>query len=469
MNNITFLETQNNNKNTAAVPEEKIGFWDRYDIFLIAILATELFTPYLIWIGILPGILRWITDLALLAIIGLTLIRMLLLDKIPPVVLVILGITIVGTIVAFFEGQALPATIWGWWVMFRYPIIGIYAYLKPHWPINFSARLLKALVWLLGFEVSFQIIQYLAGEPPGDHLAGTFGGFGTASLLMLLMLTFSLALGQWLANGDWRMLGWVVLFCTISSTLGEMKIFPFVVVILAVLALCIHLIRGQQMQRLILFVLIFLVIVIAFVAMFNLVVAEQVEGVRRLEDYLFDANNLNTYLFSKQLSTTGSYFGRGFALQYGWQILQRDGPTFLFGMGLGARGESRALGIVGEGLRQGNFGLYSGTSLLVMMQEIGAVGLFIFGFFMLWFISRVYQDAKRDPGSADTVVRYGMIMFSVLWPIWLWYEAIWASSIPMLLYWGLMGYILSRPLPAPANKYPPAYARKNQKTNVYLS
>ncbi len=461
MNNITLSETQTNNKDNETAPEEKISFWDRYDIFLVAILATELLTPYLVWVGILPGLVRWVTDLALLAIVGLTLMRMLLLDKIPQAVLLILGVTIVGAIVAFFEGQALPATIWGWWIMFRYPIIGIYAYLKPHWPENFSARLLKALVWLLGIEVVFQTLQYLAGEPPGDHLAGVFGGYGTATLLLLILLTTSLALGQWLTNGDWRMLGIVMLLGTISSTLGEMKLFPVFVVMLAGLALVIHMIRGQQMQRMVLFVSLFLIAVAVFVILFNAVVAEQVSGQKRIEEYVLESDTLNSYLFGKQISSsTGeSYFGRGFALQLGWQILQRDGPTFLFGMGLGSRGESRALGIVGEGLRKGHYGLYTGTGILVMMQEVGMAGIFVFVAFLIWFIVRMYHDAKRDPETPDTVIRYGLLLFSTMWLFWLWYVAVWDSSVPMLLYWGLMGYILSRPLPETKIKSTPAYLK----------
>jgi hypothetical protein len=39
-------------------------------------------------------------------------------------------------------------------------------------------------------------------------------------------------------------------------------------------------------------------------------------------------------------------------------------------------------------------------------------------------------------------VRYGLILFSIGWPLWIWYGFLW-NSPAMLLYWAAVGYALS--------------------------
>ena len=410
-------------------------------LFLTAI-TIDLFTPYLIWKGILPSAIRWFSDLAVAAMIALTIIYMLVHDHIPGMVLLILGISLIGITVAFFEGQSIAATGWGWWLFSRYLFVGLFAYLQPIWPNRFARRLIHFCMMVLGLEVIFQLGQYVGGEIPGDNLAGSFGWHGVAPLIMFILFTLCLALGQWLTDGKWHWLAWVLVLGGVSSALGEIKLFPFVIVALGIAALFIKLLQGRRPHQLLIYLVSIGIIALIFINVYNTVVAEE-RGTRRLEEYL-ELQTLDGY-FNFTRSDGGRYeLGRSFALALGWENIQRDTATFLFGMGLGARSESVALGIIGEGLRQSEYGLTTDTSLLVLMQEVGVIGLAVFGVFIIWIIVNLAKDIKLDPVSDTTVLRYALILFSIGWPLWLWYTAIWTTSVTMLLYWVSLGYVMAR-------------------------
>ncbi len=411
-------------------------------LLLLAAFAVDLLTPFLVWKGILPSGVRWLSDLAVAGVLVLTLVHILSFDHIPKAVLLILSMSLIGITVALFEGQSILATAWGWWLFFRYLFVGIFAYLQPIWPKNFARWLIHLCIVILTFEVVVQFGQYFNGEIPGDNLAGTFGRNGTASLIIFILFTFCLALGQWLTDGKWQWLAWTLVLGGISSVLGEIKLFPFVILALGVATLFIKILQGRRLHKLLIYLVLLGAVTLIFTNFYNTVVAEE-RGTRRLEEFL-ELQTLKNYLnFTR--SEGGRYeLGRGFALTLGWEIIQKDTTTFLFGMGLGARGESVALGIAGEGLRQSYYGFTSGTSLLVLMQELGVIGLAIIGGVILWIIITLARDIKLDPGSNVTILRYALILFSIGWPVWLWYTSVWATSVTMLLYWVTLGYVLAR-------------------------
>lgn len=409
-------------------------------LFLLAF-SVDLLTPFLVWKGVLPAAVRWLSDLAVASMLVLAVIHMLAFDRIPRVAIPILGISLIGVTVALFEGQGIVTTAWGWWLFFRYLIVGLLAYLVPSWPADFARWLFQLCMVLLAFEVVVQLGQYVTGETPGDNLAGSFGSHGTSSLIIFILFVSCLGLGKWLTDGNWRWLVWVLALGGISSALGAMKLFPFAAVALGVIALLIHLLRGGQFHRLLLYLAIFGVIVLISASVYNSVVAEE-RGTKRLEEYL-ELRTLERYLNFANSRGGGRYeLGRGFALKLGWQNIQRDTTTFLFGMGLGARGESIALNIAGEGLRQSYYGLISGTSLLVLMQELGVIGLVTFSVLIFWIIVTLFKHIGLDPMSDTTVLRYGLILFSIGWPMWLLYAGVWNMGVIMLLYWTILGYVL---------------------------
>lgn len=423
------------------------GIWrlSRYSYLLIVVaFFAELFLPLLVWKTPLPGVTRWLADVSILVIAVLALARMLLFDQIPTGFLLILGATIVGSTVATFEGQTPLATAWGFWRMFMYPIVAFYAYLQPLWPAKIAARTFQLLVWLLGFEVFVQLAQYAAGQTPGDNLAGTFGWKGVGSLVMFVFLVLCLSFGKWLVSGSWRQLVVVVVLGLLASVFGEMKVYPAALVAIAGAAALIYVWRGGQVTTIFSAGIILVAALAGFLMLYNVVISEG-RGVRPLEAYT-NVDQVTKYLNNVNYnSDTGRYnLGRGFALTYGWEIIQRDTTTMLFGMGIGTRNESTSLGVVGQGLQDSLYGLTSGTSLLVMMQETGLVGLAVFALFAGWLIIVLLQDSGRDPDSDDTVLRYGIILFSLFWPLWLWYHRAWNFGPSMVLYWALVGYLLSQ-------------------------
>jgi hypothetical protein len=130
-------------------------------------------------------------------------------------------------------------------------------------------------------------------------------------------------------------------------------------------------------------------------------------------------------------------------VQLGWDSLQRDPVTFLFGYGIGTRSESQSLGTAGVALTQGYLGLSVGTSLLVMMQEMGVIGIIVMSGFILWLSLALARDIHRFPYSSALRLRYALLMFSFLWPLWLWYAVTWTMRVPMLLYWLSLGYVFA--------------------------
>ena len=140
---------------------------------------------------------------------------------------------------------------------------------------------------------------------------------------------------------------------------------------------------------------------------------------------------------------TYSDIGRLDAVKIGWNSITKDPVTFLFGYGLGTRSESQSLGTAGVALVSGGMGLSVGTSLLVMMQEMGSIGLTLLVIFWLWLLLALWRDIQRYSDLQATGLRYGLLLFSLCWPIWLWYATSWTSRVPMLLYWISLGYVFA--------------------------
>ena len=421
-------------------------------ILPVVALVVDLFTPILIWKGILPAYARWISHAAIATIIVLAYARMMVFDRVPGVVWVIAGVSVFGITMALFNGQSIAATAWGWWIMFQYPLVGLFAYLQPYWPKRFPQRLRTFCTVILGMEVVVQIVQYLTGQPPGDNLAGTFGWIGHLDLVIFIVFVLCLALGQWLALGLWKTLILVLGMGILSSVLGEMKLFPFAAFALGMLALAIFSFRRGQLWKLLPYAVLLVGLVWAFVGSYNRIVPSA--GKPSLEWY-FEPQTLTDYLIVSEPAPAVSiydgtqyeyyYIGRNYALAYGWNAIRRDPLTLLFGWGLGARSYASGLGITGIGLLRGHLGLSAGTSLLVMMQELGLMGILALAGFILLIVVALFKGIKDNPQSEASELRYALLLFSLLWPIWLWYETVWVFRVAMVLYWTALGYVLGEP------------------------
>jgi hypothetical protein len=422
---------------------KQTGKWP--NIFLIIAFTTDLLTPLLIWKGIIPGNLRWLSHGAIAIILFLIPLRMLAFNRIPVVFWLVVFTSLIGIITALLSGQGLAATIWGWWLMFQFPMVGLFAYLQPAWPKNFSTYLLNFLIGIVAFEVICQLGQYRTGEIPGDNLAGTFGQNGTGDLVMFLILVLCFTLGEWLITQRWTKLIIVLVLGTASSILGEMKLFYLAVVILGLIGLLAFIIKGQRVWRIIPISLVLTAILITIVPLYNAIVPSAKE--LPLESYINNPALLTKYLtfVNKTEVAGGNYYydiGRNYALVYGWNKISNNMQDMYLGYGIGARSESRSLGILGRGLEEGSLGVTSGTSILVFIQETGLLGILILGGFFLIIILRLFSQIRHNPLNNSNYLRIGIIFFTILWPIWLWYNAAWNLRIPMLIYWSLLGFVM---------------------------
>ncbi len=418
-------------------------------LFLGLALATDLLVPYFIVMGWIPAQMRWISHAVIASVIVWTVWRILVYNRMPPVFLFIIGFSCIGFITAQIQGQGIAVTTWGWWLMFQFPFVGLFAFLQPEWPEDFPRYLVWGGVAILGGEVIVQLFQYKRGTVPGDHLAGTFGNNGTGNLVMFIFLVLAFSLGEWLANRKFLPLFITLCLGVVSSALGEMKMFLPVMLVMVGIAVLIFIFQARDLHKLITYALGFGLVVTAFLSLYNLVVP----GARQnpLQKGLTDIQLLTRYMDTSRQSYYGQSIytdmGRNFALRYGWQQINENAHTLLFGFGLGSRSESYTLGIAGQGLLQGNLGFSTGTSLLVFMQEIGVVGLACLVGFILAVILYLIRHLRQEPGSKLNGIRYGLILFTFLWPLWLWYNTAWILRVPMFLYWLTLGYVMGRSFP----------------------
>ena len=410
---------------------------------LVLAFATDLLSPILIEKGILPSATRWISPAAVALMIALTLVRMLAWDRIPGAVWIIIWFSLIGACVALVRGQGAMATAWGWWRMFEYPLVGLFAFLQPNWPRRFPEWLSTSCVVILGVEVIVQIGQYFSGQKPGDLLAGTFGAYGTHNLMLFAVIAFCLALGHWLVEGKWMPLALVMALSLVSNVLAENKVFPVVVVSLSILTGVVAVVRNRDALRPTLYLVSLGLAIWCFALVYNAIIPTA--RTDSLESYLQIAKikaYSDSVRSSVHLGQGYSDIGRNYAVIYGLNAISTDTTTLLFGMGLGTRSESRSLGITGSALGQDALGLSTGTSLLIIMQELGLVGLGVLGGFVLWVVLTLAKDIIGDPCEELVELRYALLLFTLLWPLWIWYAASWFAPFPMLLYWTALGYAL---------------------------
>jgi hypothetical protein len=67
----------------------------------------------------------------------------------------------------------------------------------------------------------------------------------------------------------------------------------------------------------------------------------------------------------------------------------------------------------------------------------------IVGGFLLWVIMSLIRDIRDFPEADGKELRYGLILFTLLWLMWLWYNKAWTLRVPMLLYWIALGYVFN--------------------------
>lgn len=417
--------------------------WMRQGWFrlLALVFLAELFVPFLLWPVGLPRAVDGLRELAPVIAVLITFMYMLKEDRTPGAVLVMLGITFIWGLVATLEGQGLAATTWGWWRLFKYPILGIFAYLVQDWPKDFARWFLRFCIGLLLFELGVQLVQLAMGMPVGDSLAGTLGWKGVMQYSMMTFFIVCLGLGHWLATQEWKTLFLILLLGFVGSMLNGTKFYLFAVGWLVGVTLVIHLVRGGQFRQLFLSMFIFALAAVAFITVYNSYLVNS-RGLRPLQEYL-QPETMERYLFTDgQGDIDGLYnLGRGLAVTYSWQQIRRDPTTTLFGFGLGTRTESSALGVSGLGLEQDIYGGVGSTTLGAWIQEHGLLGLGVFLLFNLWISLKLIRFARATSDPYQATLAFGLLLFTLSWPVWIWYHKAWIAGVMMVLYWVSLGYI----------------------------
>ena len=425
----------------AAASKEKKNSIENLMFLPVLAICVDLFTPYLIWNNKLPSIIRWLSDFALAAMLLITIFRMFAFNRIPYAFWMIAFISIFWSFVAIGHGQGITPTIWGVWLLIQFPFAALFIYLQPELPQHFPEYLRKFCLSILGVELFAQLLQYASGVTPGDSLSGLFGGNGTGIAVIFDLLICCVFFGHWIANKKWGGLVASLIMSMLSSVLGEMKLFAIAIVVIGLVAIFLYALKYRAPGEMLIYLTLMIIILVAFTNIYNLVVPGA--STDPLQTYITNPTRLLDYLSNTiSYNDTGGLYtdiGRGAAVNIGWQSIQKDPITFLFGYGLGTRSESQSLGAAGVALTTGTLGLSVGTSLLVFMQEIGITGLAVLGAFVIWILLALAHDIRTHPESSWVGFRYALILFTIMCPVWLFYAVVWTMRVPMLLYWFCVG------------------------------
>ncbi|MFO7664759.1 MAG: hypothetical protein R6X18_19520 [Chloroflexota bacterium] len=414
-------------------------FW----AFAILVFA-EIIMPIILSTARLPRSMDFLKELVAASLIGIALIHMMLRDRIPAAVLILLGASLVWGLISTLDGQSVSSTAWGWWRFFKYPMLMLFAYLVPKWPDNFARWLVKFFVILLAFQVGIQFIQFATGVSPGDHLAGTFGRFGVGELTMLVFFIVCIGMGHWLATDSTRVMFLTLFLGLVSTMLNVSRFYLVAVVIVAIVAFFIFMIRGGKIRRLFTYILLLSFSLAIFFPIYNTFLVESL-NIKPLYE-VFEPENLQSYLFvDSKVSDTGLYrLGRAASVAYAWQQIQRDAITVLFGYGIGSRTYSTFLGFQGVTLEDDLYGGGGNTGLGVWIQEFGLLGIILFLLINSWIVWKLLQHAGKTSDQYLAVLEYGIVLFTLLWPLWLFYHKAWSHGGMMSFYWLTLGFIANQ-------------------------
>jgi hypothetical protein len=56
----------------------------------------------------------------------------------------------------------------------------------------------------------------------------------------------------------------------------------------------------------------------------------------------------------------------------------------------------------------------------------------------------LYRDAKRHSDADLQTLEYGLILFSLFWIVWIWYQKTWVFPTVNIFYWVMVAYCLDR-------------------------
>jgi hypothetical protein len=408
------------------------------NLLILVALLCDLLTPILIFYLGLPVMLRYIGHLAIFAFIVIGFVRMLGKKEFSKVIWIILFISVIGIVVALLNGQGVVSTVYGWWLMFKYPLFGLFVYLQDDW--NFAERIRVWCIPILCVEVVVQILEYFSGVLPGDFLAGTLSTQGgTAHLALLINLVLALAFGYWIAYKKLNQVFLVIGLGIVSSVLGEIKLFYFSMILMAIIAIIVMVLRRRNVISVIPYAIATILGAWIFPKFYDLIVPSAIY--RPFNSY-FNLNIVDKSLTSIFGYTAGIYnVGRLYMINYVWKQISSNLISLLFGFGVGARAVSSVFGEAGVALTRGTLGYNTGTSLAVVMGEMGLLGLFAFSVFWIWSSVSIWKMINFEGDPKVSSLSVGVFLYTLLWPLWLFYTTAWVFPVPNILFWLFLGYL----------------------------
>lgn len=408
-------------------------------IFLLIIF--EILTPFLIQPGLLPEEVRWFSHILNVLLIVLFIIHALMKRTQIIPVLCFLAIVILSVVIAATNHQSLTATMWGVWVFVRYPFIGFLVS-----SLSFTKKQNQILVVILLtipiMELGIQLAQYGSGIRVWDNLGGSFGVHGTGMLLMVLIISLVFFFGKWIRERNVIILLLIIIAGMFCSVLGEMKMYFFGLLMIGLLAVLFYVRKNKFSIGLLVGIVGIFFAIALFPKFIDRVYYNTPDSISFLKQ-ITNLSFINKYTGFVAVNESGSFnVGRNYAVNYVWNVISTNNLRFIFGDGIGSRGESRALGSAGTQLLGGNLGLFTGSSLVVFLGEFGILSLFYLTLFILFTVVRCYRLIRSNQASYIVSLGYAVLLFSAFWPIWLWYNTAWSLPGSMPLYWMMWGVVV---------------------------
>jgi len=412
-------------------------------------LSCDLIFPFFIWKYNFPIILKSIPYLLCLIIVLQVIFRRVFISiKLTGSFLIILLISIQGIIVSFLNSQNVYIIIYAWFVLFRGPLIAYYFKDQYKFGNDYVKILIQILLMIIIFELCFQLYEYLEGSFNMDQRGGSLGEWSTQYLIILEILCLSIMIGFALFKGKYLLLTVSSILVSFSSLLGEMKLFPYAIFIMAILSIIIYVILNRKESKtkifrtVGIFSLIMIVPLFIYLSLYNKFILPTA-GKTFVE--ISAPKFIKQQETSVQKDTQGNYdVGRTTGIIYVFNQIKTNPVTMIFGEGIGSRSESKSLHILGKSLEKGAITGLTRSSLIIIFSELGIIGILLLFFSMINVIFKLFKMLLHNIQIETACLIFGLLIFTILAPVWLWYGTSWTYPLVLYLYWINIGYIFNR-------------------------
>jgi hypothetical protein len=248
-------------------------------------------------------------------------------------------------------------------------------------------------------------------------------------------LALAIGLGYWIVKRSARRLLMLVGMCILSCVLGEVKIFPVIVVLMGTLAILVYAYRRRRILSGLAIVVLVIGSSLGFVRLYDLVLRPTVS----ITSYLDYRKLIEYFTYSSGGPNDVNYVGRLVQLRFVWRQVGPYPFTMLLGQGIGSMETSKSLGTAGISLLTGNLGVFGANSLAALIGDFGLLGVLALCFLfagIAWRLFLVKSDEAQDG------INKALVIYICTLPLWMFYMDIWTTPITMFLFWLALGQCL---------------------------